>query len=313
MTTAITRIKSDSTAESPGRSERREKGVLLDFTSPHEYVDIGHSQLAYWCAGEGPDLVLVHGWPLHSATYRHLLPSLTRHYRCHLFDLPGSGMTRTQADAPFGIRAHGASLFKGIQAKGLEKYSLLGHDSGAAIMQFAAAEDSANVRCLIMGNTETPGYHSALMKLLMVIARIPRGPQLFFRMLQVRAFRQSRLALGGCFSNPVSAEGSFHQWFIEPLISKPAVREQQAKLLANFSADDIAALIDIQCRNTLPVQLLWGAQDRYFLLEDARRMQQRFKGPSEIRVNDHGKLFVHEDHAEWFATQALDFLARYAQ
>ena len=86
--------------------------------APHDFVDIGHSQLAYWQYGQGPDLVLVHGWPLHSATYRYLLPHLSRHYRCHLFDLPGTGQTRTGASAPFGIHAHGESLMKAIRAKG---------------------------------------------------------------------------------------------------------------------------------------------------------------------------------------------------
>ncbi len=281
------------------------------FHQAQEWVDIGHSQLAYWQVGEGPDLVLVHGWPLHSATYRHLLPILSQHYRCHLFDLPGAGQTRTGRDAPFGLRAHGDSLLKGIRAKGIANYALLGHDSGAAIMQFAASQDAANVRAMIMGNTETPGYHSQMMKMLMLLARLPKGPNLFFRALGLKSLRRSSLGLGGCFSDPAYGEGEFLQWFIEPILNSAETRGWQVQLLKHFSEADIRALIDIQKHNEVPVQLLWGAQDRYFLLEDARKMQQRFQGPSEMQVLPEGKLFLHEDHADWFARHALAFLGQY--
>lgn len=276
--------------------------------NPHDFVDIGHSQLAYWQYGNGPDLVLVHGWPLHSATFRHLLPYLSQHFRCHLFDLPGAGQTRTGTSATFGIRAHGESLLNAIRAKGIQHYGLLGHDSGAAIMQFTAAQDHNNVMAMVMGNTETPGYHSAMMKLLMGLAKVPKGADLFFRALRFKSLRRSSLGLGVCFTDPGFGDGEFFDLFIKPLIESSEVRQQQVKLLQHFSEADIRALIDIQKTIHMPVQLLWGEKDRYFLLEDARKMQRRFKGVSEIQVLPEGKLFLHEDHADWFSEHALRFL-----
>ena len=41
--------------------------------------------------GHGPDLVLLHGWAMHSGVFAELLPSLTLHYRVHCIDLPGHG------------------------------------------------------------------------------------------------------------------------------------------------------------------------------------------------------------------------------
>ena len=47
------------------------------------------------CVGEGPDLVLLHGWGLHSgiwsASRDNLLDRLSRNYRVTMFDLPGHG------------------------------------------------------------------------------------------------------------------------------------------------------------------------------------------------------------------------------
>lgn len=41
--------------------------------------------------GQGADLVLLHGWAMHSGVFDDLLPALTRSYRVHCIDLPGHG------------------------------------------------------------------------------------------------------------------------------------------------------------------------------------------------------------------------------
>lgn len=41
--------------------------------------------------GHGEDLVLLHGWGLHSGIWELLLEDLSKHFRVHLIDLPGFG------------------------------------------------------------------------------------------------------------------------------------------------------------------------------------------------------------------------------
>ncbi|SFJ74232.1 pimeloyl-ACP methyl ester esterase BioH [Methylophaga sulfidovorans] len=43
--------------------------------------------------GQGSDLVLVHGWSMHSSVWSPLLELLSEHFRCHLVDLPGHGQS----------------------------------------------------------------------------------------------------------------------------------------------------------------------------------------------------------------------------
>jgi len=56
------------------------------------------SRLFHKIVGDGPDLVLLHGWGLHSGIWQTALPELQCHYRVHLIDLPGFG----QSDLPQG-------------------------------------------------------------------------------------------------------------------------------------------------------------------------------------------------------------------
>ena len=50
--------------------------------------------------GEGPDLVLLHGWALHGGIWGPWLDELAMQARLHVIDLPGHGRT----EWPAGVR-----------------------------------------------------------------------------------------------------------------------------------------------------------------------------------------------------------------
>ena len=49
--------------------------------------------------GQGPDLVMLHGWSMHSAVWHDLAEGLARSYTLHLVDLPGHGQSDWQQGA----------------------------------------------------------------------------------------------------------------------------------------------------------------------------------------------------------------------
>lgn len=49
--------------------------------------------------GQGPDLVMLHGWGMHSAVWHHLSENLAKNFTLHLVDLPGHGQSDWQIDA----------------------------------------------------------------------------------------------------------------------------------------------------------------------------------------------------------------------
>jgi len=64
----------------------------------HRYVNAGGVTLHVAEAGEGPPLLLLHGWPQHWWCWRHLIPRLAPQYRILAPDLRGWGFS----DAPPG-------------------------------------------------------------------------------------------------------------------------------------------------------------------------------------------------------------------
>lgn len=283
---------------------------IVNFSQAQQLVDIGHSKLAYWSVGSGPNLILVHGWPISSATYRNLLPYLSQHFTCHLFDFPGAGKTITGTNAPFGLKAHALSLKTAIEKLGIQDYSLLGHDSGAAIMQFLAELDPGNVNSMVMGNTETPGYLSFMMKFLLSASKLPMTGELLFWSLRFKFLRHSKFGLGCAFQNKTLIDGDFFDLFLKPIISSKETRKGQLQLFKNLDPNEVAELVRIQENCRTPIQLQWGSEDPYFLLKDAKKMEKRFKGESEMHVYEGGKLFVHEEYPEQFAKLATEFILR---
>lgn len=49
-------------------------------------------------SGQGPDLVLLHGWSMNSQIWQPLLPLLENHFTCHCVDLPGHGLSPWQSN-----------------------------------------------------------------------------------------------------------------------------------------------------------------------------------------------------------------------
>lgn len=276
--------------------------------APHRLLDVGHSRLAYWKFGRGPDLVFVHGWPLHAATFRRILPYLAGGFTCHLVDLPGTGQTQSDAGAPINLVAHAATIRAAVDRLGLRSYALLAHDSGGFIARAVAADDP-RVRGLVLGNTEIPGHTPPLVAMYAMMARLPGGSRLIRLLMRSRWIRESRLGFRGCFRDLGALGGAFHDFFVAPLLADGPAGDGQMQLLRTLEKEHIAQLRDIHGRIRVPVLLIWGEDDPFFPLDRARPMLGQLGGGARLEIIPGAKLFAHEDHPGEFAGLARPFLS----
>ena len=95
-------------------------------------------RLAYDRIGEGPAVVLLHGWPGDRTDYRLLAPLLAeRGFEVVVPDLRGFGESDSQSMDPtqYGVAAQGRSVVGLIEELGLELPVLAGYDVGSRIAQ----------------------------------------------------------------------------------------------------------------------------------------------------------------------------------
>ena len=107
------------------------------FTS--RYVDTGEVRLHAVIGGDGPPLLLVHGWPETWYAWRLVMPALAESFQVIAVDQRGIGLSdKPQAGYDTGTLA--ADLVGLMSALGHERFAAMGHDTGFAIGYALAAD-----------------------------------------------------------------------------------------------------------------------------------------------------------------------------
>lgn len=105
--------------------------------------------------GRGTELVLLHGWGLHSGIWDSLIPRLASHLRLTRIDLPGHGRSR-HVPMPDSL----GELSRRVMDATPPHAVLLGWSLGGLVALRAALDTPARLRGLVLANT-TPRFVAA--------------------------------------------------------------------------------------------------------------------------------------------------------
>jgi 2-hydroxymuconate-semialdehyde hydrolase len=106
--------------------------------------------MAYVDEGEGPAVVLIHGYPTSAHLWRDLVPILAPTFRAIAPDLLGYGDSDKPAEAPLDIRAQAAGVRELLDTLDIHEFAAVGHDVGGGIAQLLAFE--GGVRTLVLAD-----------------------------------------------------------------------------------------------------------------------------------------------------------------
>jgi pimeloyl-ACP methyl ester carboxylesterase len=98
-----------------------------------ERLTLGGNEIAWARAGDGPPVVLVHGTPWSSWSWRRVVPYLTDAYTVYTFDLLGFGASEKGEGQDVSLAAQGARLAELVGHWGLESPAVIAHDIGGGI------------------------------------------------------------------------------------------------------------------------------------------------------------------------------------
>lgn len=274
---------------------------------PDRFLDVGAGEAAYWRVGSGPDVLLVHGWPVSGATWRKLLPHLVDHVTCHVIDLPSSGSSRFDADTPMSIRQHVQSVKRVVDLLELDDVAVVGHDSGGMIARHAMVGDQ-RMRAMGLINTEPPDPSWRFRSFIMARRAPGLAAGLGWVAGQPRLYRL-RAVFGDAFADRSLLDDEFHEFFFRPLHEDPLRRNAAAALLRSFDMKDVTDLTDIHRRIDVPVQLVWGDRDPFFPVDRARAMIDTFPN-ARLEVIEGVGLFSQEEAPAEVAAALLPTLTK---
>jgi len=103
------------------------------------YVEVNGLDTFAIVAGEGPDVVLLHGDLSSSYTWRHLIEPLMQAHRVHAVDLPGHGFSVKPDDAPYTTTWQAGHVADYLKAAGVTKAAFIGSSMGGEVASEIAA------------------------------------------------------------------------------------------------------------------------------------------------------------------------------
>lgn len=252
-------------------------------------VEIAQGTINYRVAGPSdstqPPVVFVHGLLVNGELWTKVADALAaRGIRSFAPDLPlGSHPIALRPDADVSPRGVASLINDFMAALNLTDVTLVGNDTGGALCQFLIDSDATRIGRLVLTNCDAfdqfpPPPFGLLVKAGSRAGRI----RVLMAPMRATAVRHSPLGFGGLVAKPLDAEMTRH--WVTPALSDAGVRRDAARFMSAIKPAD---LLDVSRRLnqfTKPVLLLWGAADRFFKLDFARRLSSTFPNATLVEI-----------------------------
>jgi haloacetate dehalogenase len=232
-------------------------------------VDTGAVQIFLRRAGDGPPLVLLHGYPQTHAAWHEIAPALAEEYTVIVPDLRGYGDSTGPADpetADYSNRRMAGDVVAAVEALGHDEFLLAGHDRGARVGYRLALDHPDRVRKLAVldvvptlatAEAMDYGYAKAMYHWLFLAQPHPIPERLIGH---EPAFYVDHLIESWAADPDALAEAAvaeYHRAFERPSVLRASCEDYRAGLSVDLDHDHASR--ETGDRIELPVLALWGA------------------------------------------------------
>lgn len=239
--------------------------------------------------GAGPPVVMVHGTPWSSWTWRRVAPCLAERFTVYVFDLLGFGASDQRPGQDVSLAAHGTRLAALLEFWRLERPAVVAHDIGGATALRAHLLEHRRV---------------AALALIDVVAIAPWGTP-FYRLVREHhsvfeqlpaAIHEGVLRAYVATAQPRPFDRDVEDSLIAPWLG-PAGQSAFYRQIAQGDqrhTDDIEPLLD---QITAPTLVIWGEGDPWLPATDGAELAERIPGARLALLHLAGHL-VQEDEPD---------------
>ena len=126
----------------------------------HHFAEVNGIRIHYARAGQGPALLLLHGWPFTWYTWRLMLPELAKRYTVLMPDLRGIGQTSRPPDG-YDSHSRATDVHDLLLHLGFDQADVVGHDLRVEIAFMTALVYPRLVRKLVLSEAIIGGLLGA--------------------------------------------------------------------------------------------------------------------------------------------------------
>jgi pimeloyl-ACP methyl ester carboxylesterase len=274
-------------------------------------IDLPHGTVHYRAAGPenatAPPAVFVHGFLVNATLWTKTADALAAAgVRSYAPDWPlGSHTIPLGAGADQSPRGIARQIIAFMQALELDDVTLVGNDTGGAICQFLLDSDASRIGRVVLTNCDAfTNFPPAPFGQLFKAFRSPRMIRALLAPMRATAVRHSPAGFGLLVNQPLDAEQT--RGWVEPCLSDPAIRQDVARFAQQVDPDDLNRASRRLSDFAGPALLVWGAGDRFFKLDYARRLRDTFADARLVEI-DNGRTFIPHDEPTRLAKEIAAF------
>lgn len=182
---------------------------LADWRKRQQHLVINRFRLSYWFEGQGPTLLLLHGFPTASWDWQALWPALTTGYQALAMDFLGFGFSDKPYPHCYTIIEQADLIEKLCSELGITECRILAHDFGDSVAQellarMMARQTSLQISSITFLNGGLfPETHRPVLVQRLLLSVL--GP-LIARLMQKRALQRNFRRIFGARQTPTSEE-----------------------------------------------------------------------------------------------------------
>jgi pimeloyl-ACP methyl ester carboxylesterase len=287
---------------------------IATFNRLRRFAEVASGRIAYFEMGEGPVALFVHGVPLNSYHWRHVIDKVRHRRRCIAIDLMGLGYTEIAPTQDVSFKAQARMVAEVMDALGIQSIDLVGNDSGGAIAQIFAATWPDRLNSLVLTNCDVhDGWPPS--QVLAIIERSRNGTlaEVFRPLVERPDLARERYFRGECvplfrsYADPSILTDELVRLYLQPLLSSQQRVEAFQRYWLDFDNSQTVAIEPVLRRLSVPTLIVWGLADIFFDKKWAYWLKETIPGAERVIEVPDGRLFFPEDRPDALTGPMLAF------
>jgi len=253
-------------------------------------------KINYYEAGQGPPVILLHGFGACTYTWRFLAPELTRDYRVFAIDLKGYGLSDKPDDGKYAMRDQADMVAAFIRTQNLHDLTIIGHSMGGGVTLMTyfkvRADIPARIKKLVL--IDSAGYPQKLPWFIR-FARIPLLNAIGSRLLPPRFV--TAMVLRKCYyhKDQITDEQIDTYAYYGNL---PGARQAVTATAQQIVPEDAQAVTARYKTISVPVLIIWGAEDEVVPLKIGKQFKGDIPGSELVILPQCGHIPPEEEAGE---------------
>jgi pimeloyl-ACP methyl ester carboxylesterase len=277
-----------------------------------EQIELSAGTIDYQdTGGDGPVLVLLHGLLMDETLWADMVADLRVDHRCVVPVLPMGAHTKpVKEDADLSPRGIARLVGEFLERLGLENVTLVGNDTGGAVVQLLVDEGAPRVGAIVLASCDAfdnfpPGLTGKTVVLTGKLS--PTFFGLFMQQMRLKLVRRQPIAFGWL----TKRGDAVSKGWITPILTQADIRRDTVRVLRGIAADK-KLLVGVGERLSAfdrPALVVWAEKDRVMPPAHGRRLAEILPQGRLVEVADSYSLLPLDQPAQ-FAGAVREFTSK---